>query len=137
MAPAAAAIALGLGSLAAWTVSNCLKSWALRPALPALRVIDWSSARPPENASGQVYDVVCAGLNIGQATAPLIFGVMMNHYKYLNVLLGRALVQAVLIVSAFMCGRSGARRSLGLRRACPGAPMERAFFARFACKVLH
>ena len=45
--------------------------------------------------------MVYAGLDIGQAVSPLIFGVMMDHGQYRGVLLGLALVQAVLIVSAF------------------------------------
>ncbi|MFT4266065.1 MAG: MFS transporter [Xenophilus sp.] len=55
----------------------------------------------PANASGRVYGVVYAGLDIGQATAPLIFGPLMDHGRYSAVILGLALVQAVLIVSAF------------------------------------
>ena len=43
------------------------------------------------------------GLDIGQAIAPLIFGVMMDHGQYPGVLLG--VLQAVLIVSAFNLGR--------------------------------
>ena len=55
----------------------------------------------PANASGRVYGVVYAGLDIGQAVAPLIFGPLMDHGRYGAVILGLALVQAVLIVSAF------------------------------------
>ncbi len=55
----------------------------------------------PENASGRVYGVVYAGLDIGQAVSPLIFGVLMDHGRYRGVLLGLALIQAVLIASAF------------------------------------
>ncbi len=33
----------------------------------------------PANASGRVYGVVYAGLDIGQALAPLIFGRLMDH----------------------------------------------------------
>ena len=55
----------------------------------------------PENASGRVYGVVYAGLDIGQAVSPLIFGAMMDHGYYRGVLLGLALMQAVLIASAF------------------------------------
>ncbi|MEO8012648.1 MAG: MFS transporter [Polaromonas sp.] len=55
----------------------------------------------PENATGRVYGVVYAGLDIGQAVAPLIFGVMMDHGQYRGVLLGLALTQGVLIASAF------------------------------------
>ena len=55
----------------------------------------------PENASGRVYGVVYAGLDIGQAISPLIFGRMMDRQHYSGVLLGLAVVQGVLIVSAF------------------------------------
>lgn len=55
----------------------------------------------PENASGRVYGVVYAGLDIGQAISPLIFGVLMDHAQYRGVLLGLALMQAMLIASAF------------------------------------
>jgi MFS transporter, FSR family, fosmidomycin resistance protein len=55
----------------------------------------------PPNATGRVYGVVYAGLDIGQATAPLIFGGLMDSGQYLGVILGLALVQAVLIASAF------------------------------------
>ena len=55
----------------------------------------------PANASGRVYGVVYAGLDIGQAVAPLIFGRLMDHGQYASVILGLALVQGVLIASAF------------------------------------
>ena len=55
----------------------------------------------PENATGRVYGVVYAGLDIGQAIAPLIFGALMDQQKYQGVWLGLVVVQGVLIVSAF------------------------------------
>jgi len=55
----------------------------------------------PENATGRVYGVVYSGLDIGQALAPLLFGHLMDAHRYSGVLLGLALVQGVLIVSAF------------------------------------
>ncbi|WP_076998727.1 MFS transporter [Variovorax sp. KK3] len=55
----------------------------------------------PANASGRVYGVVYAGLDIGQAVAPLIFGRLMDHQQYVSVIVGLALLQAVLIASAF------------------------------------
>lgn len=55
----------------------------------------------PENATGRVYGVVYSGLDIGQAISPLIFGTLMDHHRYSTVLLGLALVQGVLIASAF------------------------------------
>lgn len=55
----------------------------------------------PPNATGRVYGVVYSGLDIGQAIAPLIFGTLMDHGRPALVWLGIALVQGVLIVSAF------------------------------------
>jgi MFS family permease len=55
----------------------------------------------PPNASGRVYGVVYAGLDIGQAIAPLIFGALMDRGAFQAVLLGLALMQAVLIAGAF------------------------------------
>jgi MFS family permease len=55
----------------------------------------------PANATGRVYGVVYAGLDIGQALAPLIFGRLMDHGQYTSVIVGLAVVQGVLIASAF------------------------------------
>ena len=59
----------------------------------------------PDNATGRVYGVVYSGLDIGQAVAPLVFGRLMDMHQYASVWLGLALVQGVLIVSAFNVGR--------------------------------
>lgn len=64
----------------------------------------------PENATGRVYGVVYAGLDIGQAVAPLIFGRLMDQGNYQGVWLGLVLVQGILIVSAFRVRRT--RRTL-------------------------
>lgn len=55
----------------------------------------------PDNATGRVYGVVYAGLDIGQAVVPLGVGLLMDHAAYTGVWLVLALVQGVLIVSAF------------------------------------
>ena len=55
----------------------------------------------PDNATGRVYGVVYSGLDIGQAISPLIFGALMDQRQFSTVLLGLAVVQAVLIASAF------------------------------------
>lgn len=59
----------------------------------------------PDNATGRVYGVVYSGLDIGQALSPLMFGLMMDYGNFRGVLLGLALVQGVLIVSAFSVRR--------------------------------
>ncbi len=59
----------------------------------------------PDNATGRVYGVVYAGLDIGQAVAPLIFGRLMDQGNYQGIWLGLVVVQGVLIVSAFRVRR--------------------------------
>jgi MFS transporter, FSR family, fosmidomycin resistance protein len=58
------------------------------------------SAAPP-NATGRVYGVVYSGLDIGQAVAPLMFGTLMDHGQPMQVWVGIAVLQVVLIASAF------------------------------------
>ena len=59
----------------------------------------------PANASGRVYGVVYAGLDIGQAVSPLIFGWMMDRGHFKWVLLGLALMQCLLVCSALSIQR--------------------------------
>jgi MFS family permease len=55
----------------------------------------------PDNATGRVYGVVYSGLDIGQAVAPLLFGTLMDHHHPSQVWLGIAIVQVVMVGSAF------------------------------------
>ncbi|HWK84279.1 MAG TPA: MFS transporter [Caldimonas sp.] len=55
----------------------------------------------PPNATGRVYGVVYSGLDIGQAAAPLVFGPLMDMHRPADVWLGIAIVQCLLIASAF------------------------------------
>jgi MFS family permease len=70
----------------------------------------------PANASGRVYGVVYAGLDIGQAVSPLIFGWMMDRGHFQWVLLGLALMQVLLVFSALSIQRVR-RDPLALRSA--------------------
>jgi FSR family fosmidomycin resistance protein-like MFS transporter len=90
-----------LGTFPAWLVPVLfgLMGFASGIAGPSRDLLVKRST--PDNASGRVYGVVYAGLDIGQAISPLIFGVMMDHGQYRGVLLGLALMQGVLIASAF------------------------------------
>ncbi|MFI5446429.1 MFS transporter [Polaromonas sp. UC242_47] len=95
------ALVLALGSFSAWVVPVLfgLMGFSSGIAGPSRDLLVKRST--PENASGRVYGVVYAGLDIGQAVSPLIFGVMMDHHMYRGVLLGLALMLGVLIASAF------------------------------------
>ena len=60
----------------------------------------------PPGATGRVYGVVYSGLDIGQAAAPLVFGTLMDLHRFTDVWLGIALVQALLITTAFNVHRA-------------------------------
>lgn len=98
---AMAAVLLAVGNFAAWMVPVLfgVMGFASGIAGPSRDLLVKRST--PENASGRVYGVVYAGLDIGQAVSPLIFGAMMDHGQYRGVLLGLAFMQCVLIASAF------------------------------------
>ncbi len=102
----AAAVALLLalavpGSLAAWMVPVLfgVMGFAAGIAGPSRDLLVKQST--PPNSTGRVYGVVYAGLDIGQAVSPLVFGVLMDQGQFRGVLLGLALMQGVLIASAF------------------------------------
>ncbi len=99
------ALLLALGSFPAWLVPVLFGTMGFASGIagPSRDLLVKRST--PDNASGRVYGVVYAGLDIGQAISPLIFGVMMDHGQYRGVLLGLALIQGVLIVSAFSVRR--------------------------------
>ena len=54
--------------------------------------------------------MVYAGLDIGQAIAPLIFGRLMDQGNYHGIWLGLVMLQGILIISAFRVRRT--RRTL-------------------------
>ncbi|HYW55397.1 MAG TPA: MFS transporter [Polaromonas sp.] len=95
------ALLLALGSYPGWMVLVLFGAMGFASGIagPSRDLLVKKST--PENASGRVYGAVYAGLDIGQAVSPLIFGLMMDHGQYRGVLLGLALMQGVLIASAF------------------------------------
>ena len=108
-------IGMGLAAVIALCVALVpLTGWTV-PILFGLMGLVSGSAGPsrdmlvkrstPDNASGRVFGVVYSGLDIGQATAPLLFGRLMDQQQYSAVWLGLAAVQLVLIVSAFQVRR--------------------------------
>jgi MFS transporter, FSR family, fosmidomycin resistance protein len=102
---AAIAFLIGFSSLpgAAVPVLFSAMGFAVGIAAPSRDLLVKRST--PENATGRVYGVVYAGLDIGQAIAPLIFGTLMDHQQYRAVWLGLVIVLLVLIASAFKIRR--------------------------------
>lgn len=60
----------------------------------------------PAGATGRVYGVVYAGLDIGQALTPLLFGLWMDHAEYQRIWVGLAAIQLILIANAFNVRRT-------------------------------
>lgn len=59
----------------------------------------------PAGASGRVFGVVYAGLDIGQSVAPLLYGYLLDHKQYAGLFITLAIVQGILISSAFTAGK--------------------------------
>lgn len=109
-------IAFGVGAMIALLVALAAVPPLVVPVLFALMGFASGIAAPsrdllvkkstPDNATGRVYGVVYSGLDIGQAIAPLIFGVLMDRQQYQGVWLGLVALQAVLIGSALSMRRA-------------------------------
>ncbi len=95
------ALVLGFADVPAWSVPVLfgLMGFAAGTGGPSRDLIVKRAA--PANATGRVYGVVYSGLDIGQAISPLVFGSLMDHGQFAGVFIGLALVQGVLIASAF------------------------------------
>ena len=98
---ASAALLLALGDYPVWVVPVLfgVMGFASGMSGPSRDLLVKGSA--PDNASGRVYGVVYAGLDIGQAVTPLVFGVLMDHGQYRSVWLGLVVLQGVLVACAF------------------------------------
>lgn len=98
---AAIALVLGFADIPALAVPVLFGAMGFAAGIagPSRDLIVKRSA--PDNATGRVYGVVYSGLDIGQAIAPLLFGMLMDQHRPAQVWLGIAVVQGVLIASAF------------------------------------
>ncbi len=94
------ALTLGLADLpsAAVPVLFGLMGFASGTASPSRDMLVKKST--PANSTGRVYGVVYSGLDIGQALAPLFFGMLMDRQLFSSVFIGLAAVQLTLIAGA-------------------------------------
>ncbi|MDQ2735337.1 MAG: MFS transporter [Pseudomonadota bacterium] len=99
------ALTLGFAPLSPMTVPVLfvVMGFAAGIAAPSRDLIVKRAA--PPNATGRVYGVVYSGLDIGQAAAPLVFGPLMDMHRPADIWLGIAIVQGLMIASAFNVGR--------------------------------
>jgi MFS family permease len=104
------ALLIGFGDVPGWSVPVLFGAMGLASGLagPSRDLLVKRSS--PDNATGRVYGVVYAGLDIGQALVPVVIGALMDQQAWRSVWLALALLQGVLIVSAFNVRR--VRRSV-------------------------
>jgi MFS family permease len=104
------ALLIGFGDVPGWSVPVLFGAMGLASGLagPSRDLLVKRSS--PDNATGRVYGVVYAGLDIGQALVPVLIGALMDQQAWRSVWLALALLQGVLIVSAFNVRR--VRRSV-------------------------
>jgi MFS family permease len=95
------ALMLGFGDVSAAAVPVLFGAMGLGAGIAAPSRDLLVKRSSPDNATGRVYGVVYSGLDIGQAIAPLLFGTLMDLHRPAQVWLGIAVVQGVLIASAF------------------------------------
>lgn len=100
-AAAIVALSIGFADVPGWAVPVMFGAMGVASGIagPSRDLLVKRSS--PDNATGRVYGVVYAGLDIGQAVVPLFVGALMDHHQYRGVWLALALLQGVLIVSAF------------------------------------
>jgi FSR family fosmidomycin resistance protein-like MFS transporter len=97
---AAIALAIGFASLPALAVPALFGAMGLATGLagPSRDLIVKRST--PDHATGRVYGVVYAGLDIGQALAAPLFGGLLDRQQYQGVWLGLFVFQGLLIFTA-------------------------------------
>ena len=98
---AATALWLGLGSLPSALVPVLFGVMGFGSGIgaPSRDLIIKRST--PVKASGRVYGLVYSGFDIGQAAAPLAFGLLIDQQRYAGVFMALALVQLMLIATVF------------------------------------
>src|ERR1035441_9368940 len=100
------ALTIGFAPLAPMTVPVLFVLMGIAAGIAApSRDLIVKRAAPP-NATGRVYGVVYSGLDIGQAAAPLVFGPLMDMHRPADIWLGIAIVQGLLIATAFNVQRA-------------------------------
>lgn len=97
---AAVALALGLGQWSPVVVLVLFACMGFGSGIAGPSRDLLVKAATPPGATGRVYGVVYAGLDVGMTVAPLAFGVLMDAGQYRAVWIGIALTLALLIGTA-------------------------------------
>lgn len=104
--------------LACLLASSHLPSWSILPLMVVIGFLSGTAgpsrdmlvrraatARFGQAAYGRIYGFVYSGLDVGLATAPLIFGGFMDRGHFATVLVGIAILQGLAVLAALKVGR--------------------------------
>jgi FSR family fosmidomycin resistance protein-like MFS transporter len=95
------ALAIGFGAWPGWMVPLLFGLMGLGAGVAGPSRDLLVKQATPAGATGRVYGVVYSGLDVGQAIAPALLGLLMDGGAYRGVWIVIALAQALLIVGGF------------------------------------
>ncbi len=100
------ALTLGFAPVPAWAVPVLFGLMGLATGVSGPSRDLLVKRATPAHASGRVYGVVYGGLDIGQALVPLLIGALMDAGALRSVWVALAVLQGVLVFSAFRVRRT-------------------------------
>lgn len=98
---AAVALLIGFGDWPAWMVPVLFGVMGAGAGIAGPSRDLLVKQATPAGATGRVYGVVYSGLDVGQAIAPALFGLLMDHGQYRWIWVGVAVAQGLLIANGF------------------------------------
>lgn len=98
---AVVALAIGFGDWPGWMVPVLFGTMGFGAGIAGPSRDLLVKQATPEGATGRVYGVVYSGLDVGQAIAPALLGVLMDAGLFTGVWLTIALAQGLLILNGF------------------------------------
>jgi MFS family permease len=111
------ALLIGFGRWPAWAVPVLFGLMGLGAGIAGPSRDLLVKQASPEGATGRVYGVVYSGLDVGQALAPAVFGVLMDTGHHAAVWLGVALAFGLLVANGFNIKRQWRKPALAAARA--------------------
>jgi len=95
------ALAIGFGDWPGWMVPVLFGTMGFGAGIAGPSRDLLVKQATPEGATGRVYGVVYSGLDVGQAIAPALLGLLMDAGQFSGVWLAIAVAQGLLIVNGF------------------------------------
>jgi len=116
-------VVLSTGAVPRWSIGVLFAAMGLCTGVASpsrdLLVRRAAMERFGQQSFGRVYGFVYSGLDVGLATAPLIFGRLMDRGLFNAVLGGVAALQGLAILAALKVGQHASKRAYALKASPP------------------